>query len=69
MDTSELLDVASRFKHGLLAKATDGIYSNTEFQNDLAILSSENHIEKLLPSIIKTSKTADDFRRSMQAKF
>lgn len=69
MDTNELLDVASRFKHGLLAKATNGDYSNTEFENDLAILSSENHIEKLLPSIIKTAKTADNFRRSMQAKF
>lgn len=69
MDTRELLDTATSFKSGLLAKATNGEYSNIDFKNDLNKLLSDNRIEKMLPSIIRTSRTTDDFRRSMQAKF
>lgn len=69
MDTRELLDIATSFKSGLLAKATDGTYSNIDFKNDLENLLSDKHIEKMLPSLIRRSRTADDFRRAMQAKF
>lgn len=69
MDATQLLDTAVKFKSGLLAQATDGTYSEKDYINDLRILLSDKHIEKMLPSLIRTSRTPDDFRRSMQAEF
>ena len=41
MSNYSLIDIASKFKSGLLAKATDGEYSNKEFREDLDKLLSD----------------------------
>lgn len=64
-----LIDVASNLKSGLLAKATNGEYSNTNFTSDMDKLLADKRIEKMIPSFIRTCRTTDDFRRGMQAKF
>lgn len=69
MPEYNLIDVASNFKSGLLAKATDGEYSNNEFKSDMDKLLSDKRIEKMIPSFIRTCRNSDDFRRGMQAKF
>ena len=69
MDTKKLLDIATSFKSGLIAKATNGVYLDIDFRNDLDNLLTDKHIEKMLPSCIKRSRTADDFRREMQTMF
>lgn len=69
MSNYSLIDIASKFKSGLLAKATDGEYSNKEFREDLDKLLSDKQIEKMVPSFIRICHTSDDFRRSIQAKF
>lgn len=69
MESNTLLIAATRLKQGLLAKATDGEYSDNDFQNDLAVLSADQHIEKILPISVRTNRSTADFRRDMQAKF
>lgn len=64
-----LIDIASNLKSGLLAKATDGEYSNNDFRADMDMLLADKRIEKMIPSFIRTCHTTDDFRRGMQAKF
>ena len=64
-----MLIAATRLKQGLLAKATDGEYSDNDFQNDLAVLSADQHIEKILPISVRTNRSTADFRRDIQAKF
>lgn len=69
MDASQLLDTATKLKSGLMAIATNGSYADSEFKQDLAILVSDNRIEKMIPAYVRTSHRTDDFRRIMQAKF
>lgn len=69
MEATQLLDAALKFRSGLLAQATNGTYSEKDYISDLETLLSDKRIEKMLPSLIRTSRTPDDFRRSMQAKF
>lgn len=69
MDHNDLLIVAERFKQGLLAKATNGEYSDKEYKSDFKALMDDQRISKMIPSIIRASRTADDFRRAMQAKY
>lgn len=66
MESNTLLIAATRLKQGLLAKATDGEYSDNDFQNDLAVLSADQHIEKILPISVRTNRSTADFRRDMQ---
>ena len=69
MDVNQLFEATSKFKSGLLAKATNGDYSTSEYIDTLEILQSEKRLEKMLPMAIKASRTPDDFRREMQSKF
>ena len=69
MDTNALLLAAERFKHGLLAKATDGDYADKNYLADLQFLMADQRIAKMIPASIQASRTASDFRRAMQAKF
>lgn len=69
MEPSALLEAATRLKQGLLAKATSGEYLDNDFQNDIAVLSMDQRIEKMLPVSVRTNRSTADFRREMQAKF
>lgn len=69
MNTNNLLIAAERFKQGLLAKATNGDYEDKDYKADLKVLMSDQRVSKMIPSTIRASRTADDFRRAMQAKF
>ena len=69
MEVDTLLEAATRLKQGLLAKATDGEYSDKDYTSDLKILSSDQHISKLLPMFVRANRSTADFRREMQSKF
>ena len=69
MSNEEMLEAASRFKQGLLAKATDGEYPDKDYQKDLSILSSDQRVYKMLPTIVRMNRSSSDFRREMQAEF
>ena len=69
MDINSLIDAAERLKQGLLAKATDGEYPDQEYQRDRGILSSDSHVDKLLPRFVRANRSTADFRRSMQAQY
>ena len=69
MNTKDLIIAAEQFKQGLLAKATNGDYEDKDYKADLRILMSDQRIAKMIPPIIQASRTAEDFRRAMQAKF
>lgn len=69
METNTLLEAATRLKQGLLAKATNGEYSDSDFQKDRAVLSSDQRIEKMLPVSVRANRSTADFRRELQAKF
>ena len=47
MEVDTLLEAATRLKQGLLAKATDGEYSDKDYSSDLKILLADQHISKL----------------------
>ena len=49
MEARALLEAATRLKQGLLAKATDGEYRDSDFQSDISILTSDQWVEKMLP--------------------
>jgi serine/threonine-protein kinase len=68
-DKSKIIDAADRLRLGLLAKATDGDYSDTLYHEELKILSTDNSISKMLPSFFRTCRTTSDFRRMIQQKF
>jgi len=63
------IEAAERLRNGLLAKATDGDYSDTLYHEELKILSTDNTISKILPSFFRTCRTTSDFRRMIQQKF
>jgi eukaryotic-like serine/threonine-protein kinase len=67
-DKSKCIEAAERLKNGLLAKATDGAYSEIHYYEDLNILSTDNSVSKILPSFLRTCRTASDFRRMIQHK-
>ncbi|MEG1523354.1 MAG: protein kinase [Bacteroidales bacterium] len=69
MPDISLIDIACNLKSGLLAKATNGEYENSDFRSDLDNLLTDKRLEKMLPPFISTCRNADDFRRGMQAKF
>ena len=69
MEARALLEAATRLKQGLLAKATDGEYRDSDFQSDISILTSDQWVEKMLPVSIRANRSTSDFRRDMQAKF
>ena len=69
MEVDTLLEAATRLKQGLLAKATDGEYSDKDYTSDLKVLSSDQHISKLLPVFVRANRSTADFRREMQSKF
>lgn len=69
MEPNALLGAATRLKQGLLAKATNGEYLDSDFQNDIAVLSADQRIEKMLPVSVRANRSTADFRRDMQAKF
>ena len=69
MEARALLEAATRLKQGLLAKATDGEYRDSDFQSDISILTSDQRVEKMLPVSIRANRSTSDFRRDMQAKF
>lgn len=69
MDAKDLVIVAERFKQGLLAKATSGDYEDKDYKAELRILMSDQRVAKMIPPIILASRSSDDFRRAMQAKF
>ena len=69
MEQTTLLEAATRLKQGLLAKATDGEYSDKDFQKDISVLSADQRIEKMLPVSVRMNRSTADFRRDMQAKF
>lgn len=69
MTNNNLIDVAYSLKSGLLAKATDGQYTNSDFRSDLDKLLSDKRVEKMLPAYIRTCRNTDDFRRGMQTRF
>ena len=52
MDHNDLLIVAERFKQGMLAKATNGEYSDKEYKSDFKALMDDQRISKMIPSII-----------------
>lgn len=69
MEPNALLGAATRLKQGLLAKATNGEYLDSDFQNDIAVLSADQRIDKMLPVSVRANRSTADFRRDMQAKF
>lgn len=69
MNNSLLLDAAERLKIGLLAKATDGEYPDSNYKEDLRILSSDNRLNMMIPAFIRLNRSSSDFRRAMQTKF
>lgn len=69
METRALLEAATRLKQGLLAKATNGEYRDSDFQSDIAILASDQRVEKMLPVSVRVNRSTSDFRRDIQAKF
>lgn len=69
MGVRELMIAAERLKQGLLAKATDGEYTDRSYEADLAILKADKHIAKMIPPIIQANRTTADFRRAMQADY
>lgn len=69
MVTSIFLEAAERLKLGLLAKATDGEYLDTDYKEDLKILLTDNRVSKMLPSLVRVNRSTTDFRRAMQTKF
>ena len=69
MGVRELTIAAERLKQGLLAKATDGEYTDRSYEADLAILKADKRIAKMIPPIIQANRTTADFRRAMQADY
>ena len=69
MDARALLEAATRLKQGLLAKATNGEYRDSDFQSDVAILASDQRVEKMLPVSVRVNRSTSDFRRDIQSKF
>lgn len=69
MDTGALLEATTRLKQGLLAKATDGEYLDKDYRKDIADLSADKRIAKILPASVRTNKSTKDFRREIQSKF
>jgi len=67
VEPNALLGAATQLKQGLLAKATNGEYLDSDFQNDIAVLYADQRIEKMLPVSVRANRA--DFRRDMQAKF
>ena len=47
MSNYSLIDVAAKFKSGLLAKATNGEYNNKEFRADMDILLADMTVMRL----------------------
>lgn len=52
MEISSLLESATCLKQGLLVKAISGEYADGDFQSDIAVLSSNQRIEKTPPYVI-----------------
>ena len=69
MEPNTLLIVDTRLEQGLLAKATNREYSDNDFQKDIAVLSADQRIEKMLSVSVRANRSTVDFRRDMQAKF
>jgi len=69
MDYSNTMDALVRLKSGLLAKATDGQYTDNDYRHDLQIVREESRLSKMLPAFITANRSTDDFRRAMQAQY
>lgn len=69
MNDNELIEALERMKTGLISKATDGDMDEKEYKNLRSLLISNSKIKSCIPSIIKTSLTAAEFRRSIQAMY
>lgn len=66
---SSLIDAAERMRIGLLAIATNGDYSNVDFLNDKNTLMENGMIRELMPSIVRNSRTVQDFQFVMRGQF
>ena len=69
MEARALLEAATRLKQGLLAKATDGEYRDSDFQSDISILTSDQWVEKMLPVSIRANISTSDFFRDVLTDF
>lgn len=69
MDYSKVMEAMERLKSGLMAKATNGQYSDNDYKRDLQIIREENRLYIMLPAFIKVNRSTDDFKRAMQAEF
>ena len=68
MDDKALIDLIELFKSGLLSKATNGDMDESEYTRCRNILLKVPKLTDLIPSFIKSNKTAADFRRYIQGQ-
>lgn len=68
LNIQELDTTLKHFMSGLLAKATDGEYSEQDYFKDRQKLFAHNELAKLLPHDILEHYTPTEFRRFMQSK-
>lgn len=66
MSKEALIDLAERFKFGLLAKATNGDIDEREYERCRKILMNVTQIEEYIPDFLSSNRSAQDFRRYMQ---
>ncbi len=67
MSDEALLDLITDFKIGLLSKATDGDIEDSEYKRCRDILMKVPRLKVYIPDFIKSNRTAQEFRRYMQA--
>ena len=67
MTKVELIDALDEYKVGLLSKATNGTIDDKYYIQTRNTLMENNDI-KGIPKFIKSCRTADEFRKYMQAE-
>lgn len=68
MTKVELIDTLDEYKAGLLSKATSGTIDDKYYIQTRNALMENNDIKEKIPKFIKSCRTADEFRKYMQAE-
>lgn len=68
MTKTELIDTLDEYKAGLLSKATNGTIDDRYYVQTRNALMECNDIKEKIPKFIKSCRTADEFRKYMQAE-
>lgn len=69
MEIERLLESLTMLKNGLMARATGGGYSDEDYIKDRQPLLSNQNINKLMPTFVRTCRNTEEFWHYIQPKF